>query len=154
MTDNEIIKALEHEISLVEYVDGFCADGVDINLIRNALVLINRQKTEINRLNNELHGKVDYIHEQQEVIDDLKVRYNKKRFTVDVKFDKEQLAKIAQDYVKGYELQINEIRAEAIRAFAKQLKRKATSKSIDGIRYVYIYDINSLEKEMTEGNNG
>lgn len=71
--------------------------------------------------------------------------------TADVKFDKEQLEKIAQDCVKGYELQINEIRAEAIRAFAKQLKRKATSKSIDGIRYVYIYDINSLEKEMTEG---
>lgn len=76
MTDNEIIKALEHEISRVEYVDGFCADGVDIDLIRNALTLINRQNAEINRLNNELHGKVNYIHEQKEVIDDLKEKYN------------------------------------------------------------------------------
>lgn len=47
MTDNEIIKALEHEISRVEYVDGFCADGVDIDLIRNALALINRQNAKI-----------------------------------------------------------------------------------------------------------
>ena len=124
MTDNEIIKALEHEISHVEYVDGFCADGVDIDLIRNALALINRQKTEINRLNNELHGKVDYIHEQQEVIDDLKEKYNKKGLAVDITFDKEQLEKIVENCVKGYELQINEIRAEAIRAFAKNLKKK------------------------------
>lgn len=47
MTDYEIIKALEHEISRVEYVDGFCADGVDIDLIRNTLALINRQNAKI-----------------------------------------------------------------------------------------------------------
>lgn len=50
MTDNEIIKALKQEIHLVEYVDGFCADNVDVELLKSTLALINRQKAEIERL--------------------------------------------------------------------------------------------------------
>ena len=50
MTADEIIQALEGEIHQVEYVDGTYADGVDLELLKNALVLINRQKSEIERL--------------------------------------------------------------------------------------------------------
>lgn len=73
MTDNEIIKALEHEISRVEYVDGFCADGVDIDLIRNALALINRQKAEIERLKEPLRklSEIGYCHNFQDERSDL-----------------------------------------------------------------------------------
>lgn len=50
MTDNEIIKALENEIHLVEYVDGFSADNVSLELLQNSLELINRQQARIKEL--------------------------------------------------------------------------------------------------------
>ena len=50
MTDNEIIKALENEVKSTEYVDSDYCDGVDLTLIKSAIDLINRQKTEIERL--------------------------------------------------------------------------------------------------------
>jgi hypothetical protein len=53
MIDNEIIKALESEIHGVEYVDGFSADNVSVELLKNTLDLIARQKAEIERLKFE-----------------------------------------------------------------------------------------------------
>ena len=50
MTDNEIIKALEDEVKSAEYVDSYYRNGVDLTLIKSAIDLINRQKTEIERL--------------------------------------------------------------------------------------------------------
>ena len=61
MTDNKIIKALENEIHLVEYVDGFSADNVSIELLQNSLELINRQQTEIERL-KKYNIEVAYKH--------------------------------------------------------------------------------------------
>ena len=54
MTDNEIIQALENEVKSAEYVDSEYCDGVDLTLIKSAIDLINRQKTEIERLKSEL----------------------------------------------------------------------------------------------------
>lgn len=54
MTDNEIIKALEHEIRLAGYVDSDYCDGVDLTLIECAVALIHCQKTEIDELKSEL----------------------------------------------------------------------------------------------------
>ena len=54
MTDNEIIKALESEVKSAEYVDSYYCNGVDLTLIKSAIDLINRQKTEIERLKSEL----------------------------------------------------------------------------------------------------
>lgn len=53
MKDNEIIKALESEIHLVEYVDGFSANNVSLERLKNALDLINRQKAEIEKLKTD-----------------------------------------------------------------------------------------------------
>lgn len=49
MTDNDIIKALEQEIRLTEYVDSDYAD-VKLEIIKSSLDLINRQQAEIERL--------------------------------------------------------------------------------------------------------
>lgn len=161
MTDNEIIKALElcanrtiHSCKSCPCNSSGCACNEKLN--GGALDLINRQNAEIERLENELHGKVDYIHEQREVIDDLKGKYNKKKITVECTFDKEQLEKIVRDCVKrGYELQINEIRNEAIREFAKLIKEN--SKTLSYVIYSDLHFNNTLDnlvKEMTEGENG
>ena len=161
MTDNEIIKALElcanrtiHSCKFCPCNSSGCACNEKLN--GGALDLINRQNAEIDRLKNELHGKVDYIHEQREVINDLKDKYNKKGLTVEVAFDKEQLEKIVQDCVKkGYELQINEIRNEAIREFAELIKEK--SKILSYVIYSklsFSNKIDDLVKEMMEGGNG
>lgn len=53
MTDNEIIKMLKSEIRLVDYVEGSYADNVSLELLKNALDLINRQQAEIERLEKE-----------------------------------------------------------------------------------------------------
>ena len=53
MTDNEIIKALESEVKSTEYVDSDYCNGVDLTLIKSAIDLINRQKTEIEGLKIE-----------------------------------------------------------------------------------------------------
>lgn len=50
MTDAEIIKALEQEIHLAEYVDSDYCTNTAVSLIKAALDLINRQKAEIERL--------------------------------------------------------------------------------------------------------
>lgn len=50
MTDKEIIKALESEIHLVEYADSSYADNVSLELLKNALDVINRQQAEIEML--------------------------------------------------------------------------------------------------------
>lgn len=60
MTDNDIIKALEQEIRLAEYVDSDYAD-VKLEIIKSSLDLINRQQAEIERL-KKYNIKVAYKH--------------------------------------------------------------------------------------------
>ena len=50
LTDNEIIKALESEIHLAEYVDSDYCSNVNLEIIKSALDLIVRQQEEIERL--------------------------------------------------------------------------------------------------------
>lgn len=57
MTDNEIIKALESEIHLAEYVDSDYCSNVNLEIIKSALDLINRQQEEIERLEKVLNGR-------------------------------------------------------------------------------------------------
>lgn len=50
-TDEEIIKAaLEEEIHLAEYVDSDYCSNTEVSLLKSTLDLINRQKSEIERL--------------------------------------------------------------------------------------------------------
>ena len=96
MTEPEIKKALDlcGNFTIDSCKSCPCNSGSSYceRLKREALELINRQEAEIKRLKNELHGKVDYIHEQQEVIDSLKKERDKKRSmdeqTIREKFNK------------------------------------------------------------------
>lgn len=53
MTDNEIKKALEHEIYLAEHANGYYYDNISLKTLKDALDFINRQKTKIEKLNTE-----------------------------------------------------------------------------------------------------
>lgn len=56
MNDNEIIKDLEEEIHLVEYVDADYSAHASLEMLKGCLDLINRQKAEIERLKAENEG--------------------------------------------------------------------------------------------------
>lgn len=53
LTDNEIIKALENEINLAEYVDSDYCTNTEVLLLKSTIDLINRQKAEIERLQKD-----------------------------------------------------------------------------------------------------
>lgn len=57
LTDNEIIKALESEIHLAEYVDSDYCSNVNLEIIKSALDLITRQQAEIERLKEIIEYK-------------------------------------------------------------------------------------------------
>lgn len=59
MTDNEIIKALEHEIHIANDIGGVHSMMIPIEPIKCALDLINRQQAEIERLQKRLDDKCD-----------------------------------------------------------------------------------------------
>ena len=112
MTDNEIINDFEKEIKYVrenEKYDDF-NPIVDIDLCEDILDLINRQKAEIERLQN----------------------YNENLQTANIALSNEIL----------------EIKSEAIKEFAEQLRKRFYF--IDGHCVVDIPQINNLVKQMTE----
>lgn len=129
MTNNEITKLI-HSLEL-------------------ACQLANTQQAEIERLKNELHGKVEYIHEQREVIDEKKAEIE--RLTEEInalngnteKYIAEcekRSREIAEDYRK-------EIKSEAIKDFAERLKKEVDF--VDTTRKLK-QTINDLVKEMAE----
>lgn len=134
MKDNEIIKALECCCTLNGVGCRNCPQ-YDIhsamcvkNLIRNALDLINRQKSEIERLQkeNEILSK-----------------------NADTAF--QDGLNEAQDL---YALQIkNEIKSEAVKEFAEMYKTEVT-KRYEDIAYqdLFFGVVDNLVKEMTEVN--
>ena len=64
MTDNEIIKALEKEIHIANDIGGVYSMMIQIEPIKDALDLINRQKAEIERLKddkNRLEKMIDNL---------------------------------------------------------------------------------------------
>ena len=141
MTDNEIIKALESEVKSAEYVDSYYCNGVDLTLIKSAIDLINRQKTEIDELKHErevliedIHHSADKINEQLEEIEKLKIENKSLRSAANC-----------------YKLYYNETRTEAIKELADRLKQKSeyyeNGQGWEG-RICYDDDIDKLVKEM------
>ena len=95
MEDNEIIKALENEIHLVEYVDGFSADNVSLELLQNSLELINRQQTEIERL-KKYNTEVAYKHYNDGINDGIKEFANRLKDKSLTKWDYHDAVDIAE----------------------------------------------------------
>ena len=132
MTDNEITNALKSEIHLTEYVDGFYADNVSLELLKNTINLMNRQKAEIERLKRK--NKILSINADTAFQDGLNE---------------------ARDlYATEVE---NEIKVGAVREFAERLKENITDcHTVSDGEYVG-YDwtdithcIDNLIKEMEE----
>ena len=152
MSDNEIIKALE--ICATGSCAGCPANKRNANcltsLTENALDLINRQKAERNRLNNELHGKVEYIHEQRDVIDEKKSEIERLRAKVE-KRTNEKL-----ELGMFYTQKLKATKSEAIKEFAERLKDKSQAETYYDNRLekpIKTYritddDIDNLVKEM------
>ena len=67
--DNEIIKALKDEIRRANYIESYYIDCVYIGVFQNALDLINRQKAEIEGLQNE-NKSIRYCYEQAKSYND------------------------------------------------------------------------------------
>ena len=59
-TDEEIIKALKEERHLAEYVDSEYCNAVEVSMISDTIDLINRQKSEIERLTKQMEWLTDY----------------------------------------------------------------------------------------------
>lgn len=93
LTDTEIIKALESEICLAEYVDNDFADNVSIALFKDTLNLINRQKSEIERLNQQIEtAKFEAVKEFAKLLIDK--MHGKKISSTDI-------LDFAVDYLRG-----------------------------------------------------
>lgn len=74
MTDNEIIKALENEIHLVNYVNGFSADNVSLDLLQNILDLINRQQAKIERLEMTIEINANMVEEINNLNENIRAK--------------------------------------------------------------------------------
>ena len=103
LTDEEVIKALEHAMYSAKGEDGF--KELHWEMLKDFLDLINRQKAKIEELRKGFKADADYF---------------------------------ANEY-DSY------IRADAIREFAKRLKKK-----IFPFPFAKISEIDNLVKEMTE----
>ena len=146
MTDNEIIKALECCQKVKGYrhtpicqecplYESRCA----IELPKNALNLINRQKEEIESLKIANEKMYDANKEQEAEIDRLNYLLQGYALEYGTVVDKERFLKNAK--------------AEAVKEFAERLKKRETTaiscKRFEGV--ISTDDIDNLVKEFTEG---
>ena len=159
MTDNEIIKELQEEIHLIEYVNGDYSTHASLEMLKGCLDLINRQKVEIKKLREEN--------------DSLKNGYFQKHYE---EYEQQELCSLRQawrqsqmDYISldaEWEGKYKTAKSEAIREFAKKFKStlenleaNSPNKTYqiamqDMLDYYVPKIIDDLVKEMTEGENG
>lgn len=139
MSDAEIITALEEEIQLIEYVDGFYSENTDIEVFKSSLDLIKRQKAKIEKLKKEI---IDIDNFARDLCKERLLNGNKIATFEDL-----------QSY-------INKQKSEVIREFAKKIKTRLQDVSRlnnDGTVYFLVgYElIEKIAKEMEgEKNNG
>jgi hypothetical protein len=144
LTDNEVIKALECCASSNTSIackgcpfdeSGVCCEQENA-VLKVALVLINRQKTEIDILIRKHDSLLDEISEMDAEIERLNA-----------------VSEICGDCHKQYAEKIERAKSEAIKEFAERLKKKTYPFpcAIGVENAVTIRAINNLVKEMTEG---
>ncbi|MBQ5795865.1 MAG: hypothetical protein IIW14_07740, partial [Kiritimatiellae bacterium] len=135
-TDEQIKKALEtvindNEPKVLSGIDN-CICCININCAKALLDLINRQEAEIDRLNNELRLKVEYIHEQRDVIDEKKAEIERlKDGCADCPILRAKSETVSELYeqIEYWQRGYNDLRqenktakSEAIKEFAERLK--------------------------------
>ena len=138
-TDEQIIKALEY-CAKTEFISDcakcemFAFDCKDI-LIENALDLINRQKAEKERLEDENYTLKNKIEIRDNLIEQL-------GSDIDIKYNT----------IYTMREKLKNSKSEAIKEFAGRVKRYSfvDNLSLDGKETVYVDDVDNLVKEMTE----
>ena len=160
LTDNEIIKALEDEMHLAEYVDSdYCSD-VNLEIIKSALDLITCQQAEFENLkveNQSLRSaanslKMHYEEAQAEIerlkkleieIDDFCRRLCRMRML-------NGSAIASYQDLQNY---IQEEKSKAVKEFAERLKYFIIPQKADGYTREIILksDVDNLVKEMVGG---
>ena len=165
LTDNEIIKALEDEMHLAEYVDSDYCSNVKLEIIKSALDLITRQQTETENLKVENQSL-------RSAANSLKMHYEEAQAEIErlgscVKTEKE-VREIAK---RTMEPLVKEITREQIDIAVKLAKTEAYIECIEKVKnYIkthcnpygkFDYDtiiktlnfIDNLAKEMEDKNH-
>ena len=169
MTDEQIIKGLEccADDSVIRCKE--CPYGVSIfscmqmQLRKDALDLINRQKDEIEKLNTvnaDMHESLRLACEtnkdMQAEIENLntanvemqaEIGRMKNNAFCNVVIDEETMRNIVKEKVAEFELDIKSIKAEAIKDFAERLKNKFEISSAYSFGYIAC-QLDNLVKEM------
>lgn len=142
MTDEQIIKALEHNASKCKFYEG----GYDGGLFESTLNLINRQKARIKEL-EEKHAK------DERVLNDRVQESVNAVSKADQKYICALERSIAAKDVKRERLlqKLQQAQSEAIKEFAERLKRKIWHSGWCNFEMTITPEIiTNLVKEMTE----
>lgn len=155
MTDEQIIKALENcpSESCGKHVLFFGnqykhADECRLNVMKNALDIIKRQKAEINVLTVERDNYKEWYFSAVEEIEKLKECPK-----CVYEYDGEMTDYCVQGPCPHYKT-VDKIKAEAIKEFEKRLKE--SKKQYEGTLAGYTFtrgELDNLIKEMTENND-
>lgn len=140
-TDDEIIKALEQEIHLTEYVDSDYAD-VKLEIIKSTLDLINRQQEEIERLHDEVSKT-----RRKALLEASSKFAGHSDYHGDTILCKLICMGEGKEVGIAKPLDMGEIKFKAIKEFAERLKDKSLTKW-DYHDAVDIEEIDNLVKEM------
>lgn len=123
MTDNEIIKALEDEIHLAEYVDNNYCSNVKLEIIKSALDLITQQQAENENLKVENQSL-------RTAANSLKMHYEEAQAEIErlkkcpkcvYEYDGEIMEYCVQSPCSNFKT-VEQIKAEAVKEFAEKLK--------------------------------
>ena len=139
MTDNEIIKFIEHAINSAKGEDGF--KEIYWEKLEYILDLINHQKAENERLNIELQS-------MRSAANSYKMHYEKAQIEIDrLQKNIDGLNIFTTNHMKV-------IRLQAIKEFAEKINEYRNICPMNGKEYICmdIQEINNLVKEMTEVN--
>lgn len=103
-TDEEILKALEEEIHLAEYVDSDYCSNTEVSLLKSTLDLINRQKSDIERLKSCVKSEDEVREIAKRTMEPLVKEITREQIDIAVKLAK---AEAYKEFAERLENEIN-----------------------------------------------
>ena len=154
MTDDEIIKVLEDEIHLAEYVDSDYCSNVNLEIIKSALDLITRQKAEIERLGKEVNLVSIQFQDLQERYEEAQAKIDKLKECPKCvyEYDGEIMEYCVQGPCSNFKT-VGQVKAEAYKECIEKVRKLAVGMHpcSDELR-IFDSDLDNLLKEI-EGKN-
>lgn len=148
MTDEQIVNWWKEEISIAECFKSDYRDGIKVDVIKQTVDLINRQKADNKKLEN-IERLADKTIATLTAENDILIR-KKETLRDEISALSAKIERLQGDNVKLHTIipkMLVEAKFEAIRDFAERLK-KSTITKFDWNDYVEIYKIDNLVKEM------